>query len=689
MNVKRFIPWILSLLLLIPLIFTSYPSISWWNSGSYAAAAVSLGIPEPGGSILFILLGKVFTIIFFFLSTVKALILVSVVSSVIAAVLLYYSLLTIIDNINKEIPDTLKISAAFITAACSPFLFSIWMESTAVQVYSTGLLLTSLLVYCAVKIWFSGDDNEKKRYLYLAAFLTGLDFAAHRLNTPFIPVFLILLLFPLRKQLFKVSFWLAAIGLYLLGLSLNLYLLIRSPMFPAYAMDNIQNFGALVDWITMKRYGESNFSILFDRRAPFWDYQVNHMYLRYFGWNFLGTNGEASIFSQLYLSIIPVILGITGFIYSLIKRFKVWILLFTLFILYSLGLVLYSNIREGFDMIREIDRLFIPSFYIFLLFVGIGVLVIFSGLYNLLIKVHIRERALITLLLIFGFVLLPLNIFITNLHKCDNSRYFFPEDFGYNMLAGCGQNAILFTNGDNDSYPLWYLQTVEGVRPDITVINLPLLNTDFYVSQLQRKYKLFPENSVVFNPDKFRPSYIDSAVSIELSGNDKMEKGASDTLVMNYAGRDFGKKKGLIPQDKALIALLENNGWNRPIYFSITVAEDNVLGMSDHLYLTGFNRRLLPVNNDSVNYNQLRTNLLDKFRYRSFNDPSVYSDRTANMLFNNYRHLFLNLSQYYLEKGDKKYAGYIINEMDAKLPEWRFTDEQNREIAEFKKSLLE
>ncbi len=389
-------------------------------------------------------------------------------SSVIAAVLLYYSLITIFDHINQQ-PETVKIIAAFITAACSPFLYSIWIESAA--------FITGLLVFCAVKIWFSENDKEKKRYIYLAAFLIGLDYAAHRLNTPFIPVFLILLIFPLRKQLIRLPFCLGVIGLYLLGSSLNLYLLVRSPMFPAYTMDDVRNFGALADWITMKRYGESNLSILFNRRAPFWDYQVNHMYLRYFGWNFMGTQGEGSIFNQLYLSFIPLLLGITGFFYSLVKKFKTWVLLFTLFILFSFGLVLYSNIREGFDMMREIDRLFIPSFYIFLLFVGIGVFVTFSSLVNLISTVHIRERVIIFLLVLFGFALLPFNIYMTNLSNCNRSRYFFPEDFAYNIFSGCERNAILCTNGDNDSYPLWYLQTVERIRPDITIVNLPLLNT--------------------------------------------------------------------------------------------------------------------------------------------------------------------------------------------------------------------
>ena len=285
MHIKRFIPLILFISVFIPLTLTSSPSIGWWNSGGYAAAAYSLGIPDPGGSILFIIIGKIFIILFFFLPAAKALVLVSVISTAFSSVIMYYSLLAIFDKIKYQVTPHIKVIASFLTSLSLPFLYSIWLESTSVQVYALGLLITSILFFCSIKIWFSDDENVKKQYFFLTAFLIGLDFTAHRLNTPFIPVF-VLLFYPLRRQLKKISFWSTLVGLYLLGFSLNLYLLIRSPMNSAYAMDHVQNFSELWDWINMKRFGQSNFSMILDRQAPFWDYQVNHMYLRYFGWNF-------------------------------------------------------------------------------------------------------------------------------------------------------------------------------------------------------------------------------------------------------------------------------------------------------------------------------------------------------------------------------------------------------------------
>ena len=685
---KKFTPWFLFLATFTLLYVTSAPSIGWWNSSGYAACAYTLGIPDPGGSILFVLIGKIFTTLFFFLPAIKAITLVSIVSTSLASLFLYYSLQVIFENLLLNASETVKIITSFPTAISLPFLYSIWIESTVAQVYVLGLLITSILIYCSVKIWFSKDENERRKSFYLITFLIGLDFTAHRLNTPFIPVMILLLIFPLRQQLRQIKFRLIFIGLYLVGFSFNLYLLIRSPMNPVFAMDSIQNFSQLFGWINMKRFGESNFSILFDRRAPFWGYQVNHMYLRYFGWNFLGMRSNGTAFNQVYLSLIPLLLGLTGFIYSLIKRFKLWILIFIIFFFFSFGLIVYSNTKQGFDLIREIDRLFIPSFYSFLIFVGIGLYVLTNYLYNFLSRIHFARRISTTVIFVFGFLILPLNIISTNWYKCDRSGYFFPADFAHNLLAGCEENGILFTNGDNDTYPLWYLQTVEGFRRDVAVVNLSLLNTNYYVEQLQRKYDLFPNDPEIFDPDKFGPSYIDSSISINIIGDDSLSSN-KENLAVNYTGRTFGKKHGLLGQDKALIALLKKNRWDKPVYFSTTVNPNNMLGLSNYLSLAGMVEKLSPVKGDSILPNTLENNLLNKYRFREFNNPNVYAGRTTKMLFNIYRNLFIHLSRYYLSKGNKKRARQIFDIMEEKLPAWRFSKNQNSLAESYKLKLNE
>jgi hypothetical protein len=688
MSIRRFAPWILFILTFLLLFLTSSPSIGWWNSGGETACAYSLGIPDPGGSILYVLIGKVFILLFFFLPTVKAVTIVSIAATSLAAIFLYYTLLIIFGELPQGIHEEGKIITSFFTAFSLPFLYSIWIESTTPQVYVLGLLLTSVLIYCSIRIWFSTDEKEKTKLIFLILFLTGLDFAAHRLNTPFIPIIIVLLAFPLRSQLVKVRFWLILIAMYLAGFSFNLYLLIRSPMHPAFAMDDIQNLSQLYAWIDMSRFGESNFANIFNRKAPFWEYQVNHMYLRYFGWNFWGLRGDGTLYNHFYLTFVPLVLGIIGFIYSLVKRFKVWILIFITFFLFSFGLIVYSNIREGFDLIREIDRLFIPSFYVFIIFTGIGLYFLWHLIYNFFVNRNFAKRKIIPVISIISFVILPLNIILTNRYKCDRSAYTFPEDFAYNLLSGCKQNGILFTNGDNDTYPLWYQQNVEGFRNDVAVINLSLLNTDFYIAQLQRRYKFFPEGSEVLNPDKFVPSHIDSTVSVNIISSTSMEPGnKKDSISVKYSGRSFGKTRGLLPQDKALISLLQNNAWQRPVYFSVTAAQDNMVGLNDYLGTAGMIRELLPIKGDSLLADQLKKNLLSKYRFRNFDNPGVYVDKTTADLYSNYTFLFLRLCDYYLKNGDKKTAASIFNTMESKLPSWRFSEEQNKMVLEFKKEL--
>jgi len=689
LTTKRVTAGMLFIIVFILLYITSYPTIGWWDSSEYASNAFNLSIPSPGGSILFVLLGKIFITLFFFLPAIKAVTLVSIISASLASVFAYYSLLIIFDNLPIQLSDAVKILTSFVTALSIPFLYSIWSESIVSRIYVLGLLLTGILVYCSVRIWFTSDQKEKTKLIYLIVFTLGIDFTAHRLNTPFIPVVLLLLLFPLRKELKRVRFWFILIGLYLLGFSLNLFVLIRSQYHPAFALDDVQNFSQLFTWINMGRFGESNFSIIFNRRGPFWSYQVDHMYLRYFGWNFLGTQGSGTIFNQIYFSYIPLLLGIIGFIYSLIKKFKVWILIFITFFFFSFGLIVYSNTREGFEFIREIDRLFIPSFFVFVLWVGIGLYFLTSLINKLLLKINLAQKSAAIIFSLLGFLILPLNIIVTNWFKCDRSGYYFPNDFAYNLLAGCRKNAMLFTNGDNDTFPPWYLQSVEGIRPDVAVINLSLLNTNYYVEQLQREYKLFPVDSDILNPEKFIPSRIDSAVSIKIVFKDSFLEDKEDTIKTDYGGRNFGKVKGLLPQDKALITLLETNCRERPAYFSITVDTGSMVGLSSYLSNAGMIQQLVPVKGDSILPQQLEDNLLKKYRYRNFNNPDVYTSRTTNNLFNNYRHLFIQLAQYYLNKGDKEKAKEIFNVMQSKLPEWRFSEERNRDVREIEKELEE
>ena len=684
MTIKRYIPAVLFFLNVLILVFTSYPSIGWWDSGFLASCAVNAGIPGPAGSILFVLAGRIFDIFLFFLPSVKAVTMVSIVSTSLASVFLYFTLLTIFEQFDSIRDFLLTRLIAFSTALVVPFLYSIWLESNVTRVYTLGLFLTSVIIFLAVKIWLSRDDGEKAKLFFMTIFLMGLDFTAHRLNSPFIPMMFVLLIFPLRKYLFNLKFWAAGLIIYFVAVSLHLYLFTRAQLHPVIDIGNTGTFEDLYSWINMRRISQqSNFLLLFDRRAPLWDYQIKHMYLRYFAWNFIGKNGT------LIFWMIPFLLGVFGFFYSMIKKFRTWILIFIIFLLFSFLLVFYLNVREGFHSVREIDRLFIPSFLIFCLWVGIGLYAVTVFVLRI-IENKIQVKKAVTVSLTAGmFILLPLNVIISNWNECSRRNFYFPVDWGCNLLKSCEKDAVLFTNGDNDTFPLWYLQSVEGFRTDVTVANLSLLNTKFYLDQILRSENSFPVDTAISNRPYLSIISLDKPAEIKIPPPDKPVSGftTSDTLKVTYEGRAIGDRKLVFVQDYVLASFLKNNAWKRPVCFAITVSPQNTLGLSQYVANAGLVNKLLPVTDVNFLPEKLENNLLNVYEYNYFNDKKVRADRNTSLLFNNFRYLYIQLAEYYLDSGNMQKAREIFDLMSDKLPDWRFSDRQNEFVKNFEKRL--
>lgn len=682
---KSTIPGFLFLSTSVILLWSSYPSIGWWDSGEYASHVYHLSIPTSGGSILYILLGRIFTLIFSFLLTIKAVTLLSIASASLASVFFYYTLLEILHHFPMKTDESVKHSVSFLTALSLPFLYSIWIESHVARVYSLSLFLTSIILLSTVKIWFTEDENLKTRLFLLNIFLLGIDFAAHRLNTPFLLVMFFLLLFPLRKYALTVKFWLLVIIIYAVSFSVHLYLLVRSGVAPPLHMDDIQTWGQLLSWINMDRLGKSNFLILFKRRAPFWDYQFYTMYLRYFGWNFLGSNARETLSLFPHLTCVPFVLGCTGFIFSMLKKLKTFVLVFLTFSIFSVILVFYLNVTEGFHHIREIDRLYLPSFFVFLLWVGIGLYCLFLLLLKLSEKVSMRRKTTLIPTICLGFFILPLNIILSNWNGCNRSGYYFPIGFAYNILISCEKDAVVFTNGDNDTFPLWYLQNVEGFRPDISVVNVNLLNTRFYIKQLTEGKNIFPVDSTIIESSVLGPINIEDPIDIKIAPPNFPVNtySTSDTLKLSVPGRHFGKNNLLLVQDIVMISFLKENRWKKPVYFTSTVAPINLLGSEDYLSSVGIARKLLPVKHVEILPEELENNLFHVYRFRSFNDPYVLLDNSTVSLYNNFRHAFIMLANHYLDNGDREKAVHVFSTMKEKLPDWRFTENQNRFVDSF------
>jgi len=284
-----------------------------------------------------------------------------------------------------------------------------------------------------------------------------------------------------------------------------------------------------------------------DNISFFLKYQLNHMWFRYFGWNFIGrqndTQGHGSSFqgniitgiegidtgllnrpssknlpdhlrndkSRNLLYGIPFLLGLLGLVFHARKNQESFLYVLVYFIMTGIALAVYLNMPP--IQPRERDYVFVASFYFFSIWIGLGVLFIWDTLRD---KVNPNIAAAGAGLILF--LLVPINMVAEEWDDHDRSNRTVPLAFGSNYLNSCAPNAVLFTNGDNDTYPLWYAQEVEGIRDDIRIINLSLLNTDWYINQMRKPINNAQGIEISMKPEQYVQGTRDYVIYYENSG---------------------------------------------------------------------------------------------------------------------------------------------------------------------------
>ena len=394
-------------------------------------------------------------------------------------------------------------------------------------------------------------------------------------------------------------------------------------------------------------------------------YQVSHMYLRYLGWQFIGRESESEgagvDWSQLWG--LPFLVGIFGAVSHIRREWKMGSVVTALFILTGAALVVYLNQTE--PQPRERDYSYTGSFFAFAVWIGIGAESLLSKIRKRISEAAIRQALTIAAL---GGLLFLVNgrMLFANYHTHDRSGNYVPWDWAWNILQSCEKDAILFTNGDNDTFPLWYLQEVEGIRTDVRVVNLSLANTGWYLEQLKNTSPNGAKKIVFsLSDEELREiSYVAiQPVEVDLPAGQRKEElvkeykaaglDVPETLVdtlrwqvmpsVTFRGQGF-----LRPQDVAVYEILMNNFTTRPICFAVTVGRDNLLGIDEYLRLDGLAYKVVPAKNTEdgnfVGASQLWTNLCSVFRYRNLNNPAVYIEETSRRLSGNYKPLFASLA---------------------------------------------
>jgi hypothetical protein len=482
----------------------------------------------------------------------------------------------------------------------------------------------------------------------------------------------------------------------------------------------------------------------------FWRYQFVHMYYRYFMWNFAGKQSDVQGFGdkldgnwksgitfldQARLGpqdrpesrkskgdnsfyFLPLILGLIGLYYNLKNDKKSALIIGLLFFMTGLAIVIYLN--QYSPQPRERDYAYAGSFYAFAFWIGLGVIQVIDW-----IGKYLKGKFTPVLVTLFCIVLVPGIMGQQGWDDHDRSNRYASLAIAEMYLNSCAKDAILFTNGDNDTFPLWYAQEVEGVRTDVRVVNLSLFNTDWYIDQMKRKaYDSDPlplsmtrdkyrqgthDVTYIIEDDNFKNVHIDVKALFDLINSDDSRlkfnaggMGSVDYFPTRkfYVGYDPKEviAKGYIPEKFAnrldtvsfeykgnaleknslmIMDLLATNNWKRPVYFSSIMAQDVYIGLDPYFHLEGLAYRLLPVKavrdaegqTGEVNTDVMYDNLMNKFTFGNMNNPKVYLDEQFTRMIMNLRNMYGRLANALLAEGKKDSAVKVLNRCMQEMPE--------------------
>lgn len=475
----------------------------------------------------------------------------------------------------------------------------------------------------------------------------------------------------------------------------------------------------------------------------FFIYQVNFMYWRYFMWNFAGrqndlqSQGEIEhgnwitgipfidnflVGDQTFLPsdlknnkghnvfyCLPLILGLIGLFWQAYKGDngiqQFWIVFF-LFFMTGLAIVLYLNQTPGQP--RERDYAYAGSFYAFAIWIGLGVAAISEWLAK-----KMKKETPAAVIASVACLLVPIQMVSQTWDDHDRSGRYTCRDFGQNYLNSVQEegNPIIFTNGDNDTFPLWYNQETENFRTDVRVCNLSYLQTDWYIDQMRRPAYDSPSVPINWNridyvqghneavairpdamstivkyyqqdPENAKKEFGDNPYELKNilkywvrnSKDSGLQMIPTDSIVMKL-DKEAIKRSGMLTPDSIpdymhislkgkrmlykselmILEMLANANWERPLYMAITVGSDNHMNLTNNFLQEGLAYRITPFNNTAlgrrIDSEKMYDNLMNKFKFGGIDNPDVYLDETVHRMCDTHRRLFVQLASQLIKEG--------------------------------------
>ena len=711
-------------------LLTMADTVPYWDSGEFIATSYILGVPHPPGSPLYLIIGRVFSMLPFNPDIAFRVNLISPVVSALAVMYLYLSSVKLISNyrgkIRTQMDSIITFGASFIGALTFAFTDSHWFNAVEAEVYGFSTFFTAIVVWLILHWMERADEEGNERYILIIAYMIGLATGVHLLNLlalPFVAliiyfrkfdfsykgffittvitgiVYLIInagiingmpklvsaiglslvitlclfifgvMVYTILTKKFQFTLPLLSIVLILIGYSSYATIFIRSGQKPAINENDPSNVTRAIAYMEREQYGQMfQFPRRYDGLPPkhevvgrptngrdysstqerkyktyrldkqwsyFWSYQIKKMYWRYFLWQFAGrgpstdpyvtpyganTNQDGVNWFQFGLPL-AFLLGLWGMFYHFQKNKEDAFSVFSLFLMTGLAIIIFVN--QDNPQPRERDYSYVGSFFAFSLWISIAIAAIGDQIRRFFHDKPVAKQTLIASLSILLFAM-PGMMLKANYHEHDRSDNRLAWDYSYNILQSCEPNAILFTNGDNDTFPLWYLQEVEGIRKDVTIANLSLLNTEWYIRQIRdsrrkqsdekgRELERFIDmsNSQVMEIASGLQPWESRNVRVPAPKSDKNNKGFIEWKVNpTYAGA------ALMVKDMMILKIISDAQWKYPIYFAVTVPASNRLGLENYIEMEGLVYRLRPYSVDRrnpINEPRMWSNLMSGF----------------------------------------------------------------------------